>query len=178
LVLKFFCCVFGCGVDALAIRKSWMTRLQAGVPASLIELLNSREVAAAFEGGGEEYVHDLESGGEIHHAFAQREDVGVIVEAGEAGRFQIPAEAAADAANAVGGDGFAIAGAAEDDAALEPARSHGFGDGADEAGVIDGLGGVGAEVFHFMSGGKEVLEDGLLIEKACVIGTDGDFHGG
>ena len=143
-----------------------------------IKLLNACEVAAAFEGGGEEGVHDLEGGGEIHHALAEREDVGVVVEAGEAGGFEVPAEAAADAAHAIGGDGFAIAGTAEDDAALEPARSDGFGDGADEEGVIDGRFGVGAEVFHFMTGSKEVLEDGLLVEITGVIGADGDFHGG
>ncbi len=143
-----------------------------------IKLLNACEVAAAFEGGGEEGVHDLEGGGEIHHALAEGEDVGIVVEAGEAGGFEVPAEAAADAADAIGGDCFAIAGAAEDDAALEPACGDGFGDGADEAGVIYGGGGVGAEVLHFMTCGKEVLEDGLLVEIAGVIGTDGDFHDG
>ena len=45
--------------------------MQAGVPASLIELLNACEVAAAFEGGGEEGVHDPKGGGEVHHAFAK-----------------------------------------------------------------------------------------------------------
>lgn len=135
-------------------------------------------MATAFEGGGEEGVDDLEGGGEVHHALAEREDVGVVVETSEAGGFEIPAEAAADAAQAIGGDGFAIARAAEDDAALKPARSDSFGDGADEAGVIDGSLGMGAEVFDLMPGSKEVLEDGLFVEVAGVIGADGDFHGG
>ena len=37
---------------------------------------------------------------------------------------------------------------------------------------------MGAEVFDFMACGKEVLEDGLLVEVAGVIGADGYFHGG
>lgn len=143
-----------------------------------IKLLNACEVAAAFERSGEEGVHDLEGSGEIHHALAEREDVGVVVKAGEAGGFEIPTEAAADAAHAIGGDGFAIAGAAEDDAALKPACRHGFGHGPDEAWVIYGSFGMGAEVFYFMTGSKEVLEDGLLVMITGVIGADGDFHGG
>ncbi len=143
-----------------------------------IKLLNACEVAAAFEGGGEEDVHDLEGGGKVDHALAKRKDVGVVVETGEASGFEIPAEAAADAAHAIGGDGFAIAGAAEDDAALECACCDGFGDRTDEARVIYGGGGVGAEVFYFMTCVSEVLEDGLLVEIAGMIGADGDFHGG
>lgn len=126
-------------------------------------------MAAAFEGGGEEGVHDLDCGGEVHHALAEGEDVGVVVEAGEACGFEIPAEAAADAAHAIGGDGFAIAGAAEDDAALEGACSDGFGYRRDEAGVVDRGLGVSAKVFDFMTGDLQVLENGLLVAVAGVV---------
>ena len=83
-------------------------------------------MASAFEGGGQEDIHDLQRGRQVHHPLAERENVGVIVPPGQACRFRIPAQPAAHAADAVGRHGLAIAGAAEDDAPLVLARRHGF----------------------------------------------------
>ena len=134
-------------------------------------------MAATLEFGGEPGVHDLEGevGGDL--AGAEGDGVGVVVLGGEAGGVLVPAEGAADAADFVGDDGFAVAGAAEDDGAVGAAIGGGLGRGADEVGVVHGLGAVGAEVEDLMAEGAEVGGDKLLELEAGVVGAEGDFHG-
>ena len=72
----------------------------------------ARDVAPALERGREPNLHEAQGEFLRHHALAEREDVGVVVLAVEARRFLVPAQAAAHAANFVGHDGFAVAGAA------------------------------------------------------------------
>ena len=65
-----------------------------------------------------------------------REAVGVVVGAVPDGDLLVPAEAAADPFDSVSDDGLSVAGAAEDDAALNFTSSDRFGDGADEIRVV------------------------------------------
>lgn len=96
------------------------------------------------------------------------------------GDLLVPTEAAADAFDAVGDDGFAVTGATEDDASVVVACGYGLGDWANEVGVIAGCGGVGSEVFDGVALGFEVGDDRLLVNVARVVGADrnGEFaHG-
>src|SRR5258708_38220285 len=102
-------------------------------------------MAAAFEGGVEPGLDNVERGLEWHHALAEGNNVGVVVLTAKAGGFEVPAEGAADSPDAIGDDGFAVAGTAENDAALAFAAGNGFGDGAGVGRVIHPGFRVGAE---------------------------------
>ena len=69
-------------------------------------------------------------------------------------------------------------GTAEDDAALIVAAGDGFGDRADEIGVVAAGVGVGAEIAHGVAGGQEHGFDGFFVGETGVVGTDGDGIGG
>jgi len=134
-------------------------------------------MAPAFEGRREPDVHDVQSFGLGDGALAEGKDVGVVVRAVPNGDLFVPAETAADAFDAVGDDGFAVAGAAKDDAALIVAAGDGLGHGPDKIGVVAARLGMGAEVAHGVAGVEEHGLDGFLVGKAGVIGADGDGEG-
>ncbi len=134
-------------------------------------------MTSALEGSGEKYVDNGQSGGEIHHAFAKGEQVGIVVQPGQPCGFHIPAETAADVGHAVGSHRFAIAGPAQDDAPFVGSRRHGFRDRPDPGHVGDRLPGMRAEIRHLVPAVPQVIEDFLFVGKPGVIGTDGDFHG-
>ena len=148
----------------------------AGVGRGLpgVDFVDAGDVAAAFERGREPDLYDVQGLGLGDGALAEGETVGVVVGAVPDGDRFVPAEAAADAFDAVGDDGFAVAGAAEDDAAFHFAAGDGLGDGADEVGVVTARLGVGAEIADGVAGGEEHGFDGFLVGEAGVVGTDGD----
>lgn len=111
---------------------------------------------AAFEFGGEPDLHDAQGLGFGHGALAEGEDVAVVVGAVPDRNLLRPAQAAADALDLVGGDGLAVAGAAQDDAALVVAAGDGFRGRADEVGVVAGLGGPGPEVMDGVALGEDM----------------------
>src|SRR5882672_686320 len=106
--------------------------------ASFVDLANAGDVPAAFERRRQPHADDRERLGFRDGALAERQHVRVVVRAVPDGHLFAPADAAPDAADAVGHHRFAVAGAAEDDAPLELAARHRLGDRADEVGVIDG----------------------------------------
>jgi hypothetical protein len=133
-------------------------------------------VAFACERGVEPDADDFDGESGEDGALAYREDVGVVVFAGPASRLFVPAERAADAFDFVGDDGFAVAGAAEDDAAFEFAIGDGERDAANEDGIVHGIRAVRAEVADLMSpGGEERLQHFFVIE-ARVIGSNRNVH--
>ena len=142
-----------------------------------VDFIDAGDVAPAFEGRCEPDFHDVQSFGLGDGALAKGKDVGVVVRAVPNGDLFVPAETAADAFDAVGDDGFAVAGAAKDDAALILAAGDGLGHGPDEIGVVAARLGIGAEVAHGVAGVEEHGLDGFLVGKAGVIGTDGDGKG-
>lgn len=137
--------------------------------------LQPRDVPAALEFGGEPGFHDPERLILGDGALADGEAVGVVVGAAPDRGLFVPAEAAADAAHAVGDHGLAVARAAEDDAAFEFAAGHGPGHGIDIIGIVGGRGLViGAEIMDRVPLGEKEGLDGLLVGEAGVVGTDGD----
>ena len=112
---------------------------------------------------------DVERSLEGHHALAEGNDVGVVVLAAEAGGFEVPTEGATDSPDAIGDNGFTIAGAAENDAALAFTAGNGFGDGTDEQRIVHGGFGESPEVTDFVSEFLEELTDGFLVLKAGVV---------
>ena len=107
-------------------------------------------VAIARKWGLEPNANDLDGKCGKDGALADGEHVRVVVLACPAGGLFVPAECATDAFDFVGNDGLAVAGAAQDDAALEIVIRHGEGDGADEERIIDWLGAVSAKIADFV----------------------------
>src|SRR4051812_43132357 len=103
----------------------------------LIQLLYPPQVPAAFERSSQPRVDDRNRHLRADDTLADRDHVGVVVLATEAGGFFIEAIGAPHAFHAVGGHRFAVARAAEDDTALAVAACDGLSRGADEVGIID-----------------------------------------
>jgi quinol monooxygenase YgiN len=135
-------------------------------------------MAAAGERSGQPNLHDVQCEAFRNHALAEGEDVAVVVFAGQASGFEIPAEGAADAFDFIGDDGFAVSRAAEDDAAVEFAAGDGFGSGANENGIIHRRVAEGAEIADIVTHIVQEDFDFLFVVKASVVGSDGDLHGG
>jgi len=107
---------------------------------------------------------------------AKTQHVGIVVLAGEAGAFLIPAKGATDASDLIGGYGLAISRAAQHDPPLTfPARDR-FGGGPDKQGIIDWLGAVRPEIAHLMAKLLQKRYDLLLVIVTRMIGTSCNFH--
>src|SRR5690606_32867707 len=113
-----------------------------------VDFFDAADVAAAFERGGEPDADDVQRLLNRHGALAEGEAVGVVVGTVPDGDLLVPAEPAAHALDAVGGDGFTVAGAAEHDAALVFAGGDGAGDRENVIRIIAGLGRMRAHVLH------------------------------
>ena len=135
-------------------------------------------MAAAGERSGQPDLHDVECEVFRNHALAEGEDVAVVVFAGQASGFEIPAEGAADAFDFIGDDGFAVSRAAEDDAAVEFAAGDGFGSRANENGIIHRRVAEGTEIADIVTQIVQEDFDFLFVIKASMVGSDGDLHGG
>lgn len=131
-------------------------------------------MATSFEVGGEPCIHNCQSFFFGDGAFADGEDIGVIVFAIPNGDLLVPAKTASNARYAVGCDRFSISGSAEDDSAVELSIRYGFGHRSDIVRVVTGFGGVGAVVFDGESLSREMRDNCLFVMVACMIGTNGD----
>ncbi len=80
------------------------------------------------------------------HPRAEHEDVGVIVKHALRRRVRVVTESGADAWQLVGGDAGADAAAADDQPAIGPAVEYRASDRLGVVGIVDGLGGMRAEV--------------------------------
>src|ERR1044072_3767159 len=107
---------------------SWTLKVGNVSFASFVDFLDPRDVPPAFERRRQPDAHDGERLGFADGALAERQHVGVVVRSVPDGDLFGPADAAPDAADAVGHHRFAVARSAEDDAALELAAGDRFGD--------------------------------------------------
>src|SRR5215471_7744804 len=92
----------------------------------IVDLLDAPDMSAALERRLQPRFHDRHHVGFGNHALAKREHVRIIVGAAEPRGLDVPADRGAHAGDAVGDDRLAVAGAPEDDAALEFAPGHGL----------------------------------------------------
>ncbi len=126
------------------------------------------------EGGVQEGVDDHQSQALAHDPRPHGEDVGVVMLPRGFGGEAVPAEGAADAADLVGRDGDADAGAADEDAALAFARGNGLRDRLAVDGIVAGGVRVGPEILIGKAPLLEVGDDRLLESVAAVIAADGN----
>src|SRR2546430_791865 len=107
-------------------------------------------------------------------ARAGRQDVGVVVRAGEPGGVGVGAGRRGDAGQLVGRDRHAEPGAADEDTPVGLARDDRPGHGGGVVGIVHGLGGLGAAVHDLVTPldqpGLEVFFEG----EARVVRTEGD----
>src|SRR5690606_18890341 len=130
----------------------------------------------AFEGGGQPQLEDLGGQARRHDPATHGQDVGVVVLPAQPGGEQVVAQGGAHAVDLVGGDLLALAGAAEHDPALSLAVHDGAPDGGADGRVVDGLGGVGAEVEHLVAQPLELGDEVDLQVVPGVVRSDGDPH--
>ena len=142
------------------------------------ELFDSSGVPASFESGVEPDIDDSQGDLDRDHALSERKDVGVIVLAGEFGRFVIPTESAPNALDLVGGDSLAVAGSAENDAQLRFTSDDRLGSRNDPQWIVGRFSAVRAEIDDFVSLFLEMFDDPLLVAESSVVGANGDFHTG
>ena len=107
----------------------------------------------------------------------KRNDVGVVVLAGEAGGQRIANPRAAAGRFAIDGNRDADPGPADCNSALRLSRSYGAGETGAELRIIDALRAVGAEVDDLLASLSQPLGEFVLEEVAGMIGGEGDFHG-
>ena len=140
----------------------------------VVELADAALVATALEWGLEPGIDDLDGLGLVDVRRAEAEDIGVVVAAGDAGGVLAVDEGGADVLVAVGGDAHADACFTNEDAEIVMARDDVAADGFREIGVIDRIGGGGAEVGDDAAFCQEVGVDFFLQFEAAVVGSDGD----
>ena len=137
-------------------------------------LIDAALVAAAFEFGGEELIHDFAGHVFIDEAAGHHEHIGVVVLADEVGNFGNPAETGTNALVLVERHVDAFARTADSDAGeyftfLDTAR-----EGMTEVRVVARILSIGAVVLVFESFLLEILLDELFQGKASVIGGNAD----
>ena len=120
--------------------------------------------------------HALAMSGPISRA-PERDDVGVIMLAGEGGGDRLVDPRAAALGVAVDGDRDADARAADGDAALGRAGRDGVRQPSAEIGIIDAFGVVGAEVADVIAKLAEPHRQLALEGETGMVGSKGDAHG-
>jgi len=139
------------------------------------QLFDAADGTIAREIGGEERVETVLGDGLADDAGAQRQHVGIVVLAAQAGGGLVVAEGGANAGGAVDGNGDADAGAADDAAAVGLAGGHRLGHRLAEIGIVDRGGRIlGAEIQHLVSGSTQLLGQLRLKVETSVIGADCD----
>src|SRR5581483_10611285 len=89
---------------------------------------------------------------------------------------EVVAECGPDAPDLVGGDLLSLPGASEEDAGVSDTAGHGAGDVGAHRRVVDGIGGVGAEVQDLVPLRPQEAHQGLLQLESGVVRADGDLH--
>ncbi len=162
-------------VDSVAERAVCGLGKLAGL--DLLELLHAALVSAALELGREPDFHDLLGEARADDPRAHREDVRVVVQPREASRVEVVAKRGTGAAHLVRGELLALSGAPDHDAALGVSGDDLAGDARADRRVVDGLGGIGAEVDDLVAVRLEQALDVLLELEPRVVGADRDPHG-
>ena len=130
----------------------------------------------AGEGGGEPLVHNGQSQVFTHHTGAHGHHIGVVVQSGQLRGQQVAEQRAADALYLVGGNGYADAGGAQQNALFAGAGGNRPGGGTGKIGVVAAVLAVGAEVHHFIALGAEMGSHLLLQIKRSMVTGNCDFH--
>ena len=133
-------------------------------------------VSAAVEGGVDKNFREFDGFFAVDDASAEAENVCVVVAAGHFRAELVRQDGSADAFLLVGGDGHADARSATEDAEGAVTALNRGADFFCIDGVIDGLGGVGAEVNVVDAFVFEVFDDGVLDFQAAVITAESEFH--
>ena len=141
-----------------------------------INQINPVLMSATLERRIQPYPDHFERHLEGDHALADGDDVGVVVQPAQPRGLHVPAQGTSDALDAVGGDGFAVAGTAQHNAAFELAPGHTFRDRPDEQRIIHRFLRMRAEIRDVMAEALEQYLDIFLVPKSRVIRADGDFH--
>ncbi len=108
-------------------------------------------MAATFEFGGEERGDDLFCESEAHHSFTHRQHVGVVVLASEPRRVEAATERSTYSSDLVRGKLLTLPGASEHDAEVGLTADDPAGCISAERRVVDGFGGVGTHIDHFVA---------------------------
>ncbi len=106
----------------------------------------------------------------VHEVLAQQvggeaEDIGVVVAAAHFGRDVVVAGGRADAGELVRRHAHPQAGAADQNAALGLAAADHAGDPCGHVGIVDGLAGIGAHVFHLVLQAAQQIDDPARMGK-------------
>ena len=136
---------------------------------------DARDMASAFELGGEIGVEHLDGFVVGDEARREDDDVRVVVAADQRRDLGVPAETRADALMFVERHGHPFARTAERDAAFQFAVFDRFGQRVGEVGVVDALGRVCAEIEHLIAHGVEVTHQEFFHFIAGVVAGDTYF---
>jgi len=98
------------------------------------------------------------------------------VQPAQARGFHVPAQGATDALDAVGDDGLAVAGAAQDHSPFKFIARDGFRHRPDEPGIIHRFLRMRAEVRDLVAQALQQFLDFFLVPESGVVGANGDFH--
>jgi hypothetical protein len=115
-----------------------------------VDFLNSPQMPSPLEGSQKPDFHDFLDGTFGQEALPYGQHIRVVVGAGQACRFGVPAQGAADSPDTVGHHGLTVTGRPEHDPALEVAAGNRLGSRPDNIGVVDGLLRVRSEIPNFM----------------------------
>jgi len=126
-------------------------------------------MSSAGEGRIEPNTDNFERRLKTHHPLADGNNVGVIVLPAQPGGFDIPAQYATDTFDAIGGDGFAVAGAAQHHAAFEFTARYGFRHRPDEQGIIHEFLRVRPEIRDVVPQALQQFLDIFLVPESGVV---------
>ena len=140
------------------------------------ELFDPAAMASTGERGGEKRFDAGLGHLDPDQPRAQRDDVGVVVLAGEAGGQWLGNQRAAHRRVSVGGDRDADPAATQGNAELGLAARDGIGQDVAEIGIIDRSLAIRAEVADLVSGLTQPRGELGLEREGGVIGGDGEFH--
>ncbi len=128
-----------------------VSRASAFVLLDLGHLGQTGEVAATFEGGGQEQVDDRQRELVAKNSGSERQDVGVVVGPRQAGRPFVKTQSRPGTVHLVGRHGLALAAAPEDDADIGVSSHHVAGHSGTVKRVVHRILGMGTEVVDRLS---------------------------
>jgi hypothetical protein len=140
-------------------------------------LIEPALVPSTLEGGLQPQRENLVGEPEGDDAPAHRQDVRVVVLARQARRVEIVAQRRAHTGDLVGGDLFALAAPADDDAAIGAAFGDRPPDGDADRRIVDGRLAVRAMIVDRVAEPLECPAEVLFQQEPGVVGADGDSHG-
>ncbi len=133
-------------------------------------------MATGFESGRQEGVQDGEGHVLTDETGPQAEDVGVVVGARQPSRDGLGNEGGPDAGVAVGGDGHADTGAADEEAAVDLAIGEHAGHLAGEDRIVTTVGTVAPDIDDLVPGYPGTVSERLLEAKSGMVASECEAH--